>query len=150
MQISAYNTAKERLAKQASHEEVPLSSADIPHLYKDKSVDLETGETKPDSENKSHSDARTTKEASDETPSKKDEVNGHMSNKNGHKTNEALHNGHDISSEGTESSSLEAKTKPDDQASKGNIIVTKYSFDLAAFASYSCRFELFLIFLKLR
>ena len=46
MQISEYNTKQERLAKGQEPEKVPLDTFEISTLYKDKAVDLETGEAK--------------------------------------------------------------------------------------------------------
>ena len=49
LQISAYNTSKERFSKDISNDETSLPTSDVPHLYLDKTLDLEIGETKPES-----------------------------------------------------------------------------------------------------
>ena len=44
---------KRRLENQSDHDETSLPKTDVPHLYKDEAVDLETGEVNPPNSGKS-------------------------------------------------------------------------------------------------
>ena len=114
LQISAYNTAKERLAKQTSNNETPLPTSDVPHLYKDKTVDLETGETKPESEMNLNLVNEATKDKSNV-----DDDSKQSTNEKGGDVEAVLQNGNSVSDDGPRSSSPNAESTPENTPVKG-------------------------------
>ena len=111
LKISAYNTAKERLAKQEAIEGSPPMS-DIPHIYKDEAVDLETGEINPESEKMLHDD----RQSADEDSSRQDKSGPSDTEK----LNNVAGNGNIVTQNDQKNSSPNAESTPENESAIGS------------------------------
>ena len=116
LQISAYNTAKERLAKRTSNDEARLPTSDIPYLYKDKTVDLETGETKPESERNVNFGNEA---AEDKSKVNRDGDSKQSANEKSGDVETALQNENSVSNDGPRSSSPNVESTSENLPGKG-------------------------------